>query len=198
MYRAMSARVDLVALHAEEYAAGRAPRLVATSPARYLAIDGAGDIAGGDFVAQAGALARLLRDVRDRARREVGMDFKLPPLEALLGAPRAPSPRPPPAGEPAPWRLLLRVPAFVEQGHLAAAGREDAARLEQLREGRCVQLLHVGPLHAAATAIDRLRRAAADLDLALRGRLHVLVLTAPGRTAPERGRTVLRVPVRPR
>ena len=45
----MSARVDLVALHAEEYAAVRAPRVVPTTPARYLSLDGVGEFQGEGF-----------------------------------------------------------------------------------------------------------------------------------------------------
>jgi hypothetical protein len=203
----MSARVDLVALHAEEYAAARAPRVVPTAPARYLSQDGEGDVSGIDFLEQVRAHSSLLRDLRARARRETGKDFRLPPLEALLGPPRAAGVEVDASG-PLPWKILLRIPAFVRTGDLAALCEGDdgvpdgagsrPARIEELREGRCIQALHVGPLSDLAGTVDRLRWGAADLGLSVRGRLHVMWLSDPARTLPERRRTVIRLPVKPR
>ena len=203
----MPARVDLVALHAEEYAAGRAPRVVPTAPARYLSLDGEGDVSGDDFLEQVRAHSSLLRDLRARARRETGKDFRLPPLEALLGPPRAAGVEVDASG-PLAWKILLRIPAFVRTSDLAALGEGDhgvpdgagsrPARIEELREGRCIQALHVGPFSDLPGTVDRLRRAAADLGLAVRGRLHVMWLSDPARTPPERRRTVVRLPVKPR
>jgi len=205
MYPAMSARVDVVALHAPEYAAGRTPRVVATAPARYLALDGAGAVAGAPFAEQALALENLLRGLRARIRREDGKDFRIPPLEALLGAPRSPAPRVEPDG-PVPWKLLLRIPAFVRPSDLAGlAGDLDGewdglppARIEELREGRCIQVLHVGPVAGLPAAVERLRRSAVDQDLVARGRVHAVWMTDPARAPPERRRTLVRLPVKSR
>lgn len=201
----MPARVDLVALHPDEYAAGRTPRVIPTAPARYLSLDGAGEVSGAAFLAQARSLSALLRDLRARVRRDTGKDFRLPPLEALLGAPRTPGAAFEVRG-PLPWKLLHRIPAFVRPSDLAAL-REEApdapevstvARIEELREGRCIQVLHAGPFAGVPGTVDRLRRAAADLDLAVRGRVHEVWLSDPARTPPERLRTVVRLPVKPR
>jgi hypothetical protein len=207
MFRAMPPRVDLVALHAPEYTAGRVPRVVATAPARYLSLDGEGDVAGAAFLEHALALQRILRELRARARREDGKDFTLPPVEALVGPARAQVTTA--AGARAgggSWKLLLRVPAFVRTSDLAGLAEEQdgewdalrAARIEEIQEGRCIQALHVGPFETVPATVDRLRRAAADADLEVRGRLHQVWLSAPGRTTPERRRTVVRLPVKAR
>jgi hypothetical protein len=201
----MAARVDLVALHPDEYAASRAPRVIPTAPARYLSLDGAGDVGGVAFLEQAGRLTALLRELRARVRRDSGKDFRLPPLEALLGAPRAPGVGIDARG-PIPWKLLLRIPAFVRPGDLAAlrgeaAGDPDGAgeaRIEELREGRCIQALHAGAPAEVHETVDRLRRAAADLDLLVRGRVHEVWLSDPARSSPDRHRTLVRLPVKPR
>ncbi len=65
-----------------------------------------------------------------------------------------------------PWKLLLRVPAFVRVSDLAALADETEgdwepgrpARIEELREGRCIQALHVGPFGSVAATVERLRR----------------------------------------
>jgi hypothetical protein len=199
----MSARVDLVALHAEEYGAGRAPRVVPTTPGRYLSLDGFGEVHGDGFLEQALSLSALLRELRARARRETGKDFRLPPLEALLGAPRAPGVEVA-QGVRVPWKLLLRIPAFVRFSDLGALAGEragnghapPAARIEELREGRCIQAMHVGQPAGIPGTVDRMRRGAAEMDLVVRGRLHQVWLSDPARTPPERRRTLLRLPVK--
>jgi hypothetical protein len=206
MFPTMSTRVDLVALHAREYGAGRVPRVVATSPARYLSLDGAGDVAGGEFLEQALLLQRILRGLRARVRREQGKDFALPPLEALVGPPRGRASGSHAAAAGDPWKLLLRVPAFVRASDLAGMADEGDAewdtslpvRIEELQEGRCIQALHVGPFETVPGTVDRLRRAAAEEELEVRGRLHEVWLSAPGRTPSERRRTVVRLPVKAR
>jgi hypothetical protein len=174
------------------------------APARYLSVDGAGDVPGPAFLAQAGALSLLLRDVRTLVREERrAADFRIPTLEALIGPPRSRGEALDPVG-PLPWKLLLRIPAFVHPTDLVAVaarkGEAEAfpARIEELREGRCIQLLHVGPLARLGSALDRLRGAAADQGLLPRGRAHVALFTDAGRTAPERRRTLVRLPVKPR
>ena len=206
MYRTMSSRVDLVALHAREYAAGRTPRVVATAPARYLSLDGAGEVSGVEFLEQALALQGILRDLRSRVRREAGKDFALPPLEALIGAPRGSESSSPEAVGGGPWKLLLRIPAFIRVSDLSALAGENEggwetarpARIEELREGRCIQALHLGPFRSVPATVDRLQRTAAEQDLAVRGRVHEVWLSDPGRTPVERRRTVVRLSVRQR
>ena len=104
------------------------------------------------------------------------------------------------------WKLLLRIPAFVRTSDLAALSGQragnghalPAARIEELREGRCIQALHVGPPAGITGTVDRMRRAAADQDLVVRGRLHQVWLSDPARTPVERRRTLLRLPVKAR
>ena len=202
----MSARVDLVALHAEEYAAGRAPRVVPTTPARYLSLDGAGQVQG-----EPGSWSR-----RWRSRACCGTFAPGPggrpartsgsPRSRSCSAPRALRGSRSTRKARSAWKLLLRIPAFVRSSDLAALAGEragnghglPAARIEELREGRCIQALHVGPLAGVPGAVDRLRRAAADQDLVVRGRLHQVWLSDPERTPAERRRTVLRLPVKAR
>ncbi len=201
----MPVRIDLVELHAEEYAAARAPRVVTAGPARFLSLAGRGEPGGPLFQQQVRYLHRTAAVLRGRIRRGRGKDFKLPPVEALWwedGGRGAP----PDETTAANWKLLLRMPSFVRPRDLSgaiealhdpeAAGRVGAVRLEDLKEGRCVQALHVGPWSERGDTLARMRRAAADLDLAFHGRRHEVYLSDPRRVAPDRARTLLRMPVR--
>lgn len=196
-------KVDVFARHRNEYAATRTPQIVTTGPGRYLSIQGRGEPGGALFRDQLGALHGMAWTLKT-AMKARGKDFKIPPLEGLWW----------PADEDGPrdcsvewnWKLLMRVPNFVKGRALEPAaltleakGRAAGARevrLEELREGRCVQALHVGPYATEPKTIDRMRRAAADLGLAFHGRHHEIYLSDPRRVAPERLRTILRMPVR--
>ncbi len=221
----MAARtLDLVARHKSEYGATRSPRLVTAGPGRYLALAGRGEPGGEAFRKQVEALQAVGRAVR-AATSARSKDFRLPPLEVLrwreapagrAGADQAAEAAgnpgtgatPPPGADPAAseeWKLLLRVPAFVKTRDLAAAvaslgGGLDAGvsevKVEALKEGRCVQALHVGPPATERETVERMRRAAADLGLAFHGKRHEIRLSRRGRASPERRRTILRQPVR--
>jgi hypothetical protein len=199
----VTVRVDPFRLHAGEYRAGRSPRVLTVPPARYLALAGRGEPGGPLFQEQAAAIVGVARSLRMAIRVERDKDFRIPPLEALRWD--GESEAGPGGAGPSSWRLLLRMPSFVHGRDLvAAAARLEPVphaaevRLEELREGRCVQALHVGPCSSEEATLDRMRRAAVDQGLAFRGRHHEIYLSDARRVAPERLRTVLRRPVRAR
>ena len=103
------------------------------------------------------------------------------------------------------WKLLIRVPDFITQKELDSAiqtvivkGKVALAgevKLERLTEGRCVQMLHVGPYAAEKPVVERMHQMAEGKGLHLRGPHHEIYLSDPRRVPPERLRTILRYPV---
>jgi hypothetical protein len=71
-----------------------------------------------------------------------------------------------------------------------------AVRLETLREGKCVQMLHRGPYRAEDATIGAMLAFARAHGLRPRGRHHEIYLSDPRRVAPAKLRTILRQPVR--
>ncbi len=67
--------------------------------------------------------------------------------------------------------------------------------LSSLGEGRCVQVLHVGPYKEVNFTIRALHEFAASRGIRLAGKHHEIYLSDPRRTAPERLKTVIREPV---
>ncbi len=191
-------KIDLFRLHRSEYAAHRAPRVVTVSKGQYLTATGRGTPGCDLFLSQVAALYAVAWTVK-MAKKQVGKDFKLMPLEGLWWGDE-------PGRGDMTWKLLLRVPNFVRRRDLPGAvaalerrGRLGAAagvRLEDLREGRCVQALHVGPYASEPETLERMARAASAHGLAFHGRHHEIYLSDPRRVAPERLRTILRQPVR--
>jgi hypothetical protein len=68
-------------------------------------------------------------------------------------------------------------------------------RLERLREGLCVQIMHLDPYSTEPPTIKRMHAFAHDQGYKLRGLHHEIYLGDPRRTAPEKLKTVLRMPV---
>jgi hypothetical protein len=102
------------------------------------------------------------------------------------------------------WTMMIMQPGFVprallEEAIAEAARKKALAALERLRietfhEGRCAQILHVGPFSAEGPTIERLHvhiRARSGL----RGRHHEIYLTDIRRADPSRWKTILRQPM---
>jgi hypothetical protein len=105
------------------------------------------------------------------------------------------------------WKTMIMQPEPIGAELIAAAAAEAAgkkdlpglARLRYIRwaEGRCAQLLHIGPYAAEAPSIVRLHDAIAAAGYRPRGRHHEIYLGDPRRSAPEKLRTIIRHPVEP-
>lgn len=103
------------------------------------------------------------------------------------------------------WKLMIRVPTFVTPRDrraalrmLAERGKDPSVRqvkLEALREGRCVQILHVGPYDKERVSLEQMHALAGAANARLRGRHHEIYLSDPRRVAPSRLKTILRHPV---
>lgn len=85
----------------------------------------------------------------------------------------------------------------------AGAKKEIAAlnklRFESMFEGECVQILHHGSYDDEGPVIRRLHEQyLPENQLQFNGKHHEIYLSDPRRTAPEKLKTILRQPVRPR
>ncbi len=108
------------------------------------------------------------------------------------------------------WTSMIRQPEFVTRDVFERA--KDvlhkkkpeldvaAARLEPYAEGSCVQVMHIGPYDDEPAAIEKLEQAAAAagyrIDISPRRRHHEIYLGDLRKTAPEKWKTVIRLPVR--
>jgi hypothetical protein len=103
------------------------------------------------------------------------------------------------------WTLLIALPDEATEAEIGAALAKARTRLDdalapQLRaerfaEGRVAQLLHLGPYAEERPSIERLHDGIVGAGLRPRGRHHEIYLGDPRRSAPERIRTILRMPV---
>ena len=78
----------------------------------------------------------------------------------------------------------------------ATAPAIDRLRLEWFDEGRCVQVLHVGPYDDEGPVLDRLHHEfVPSHGLRMTGRHHEIYLSDARRADPAKLRTILRQPV---
>jgi hypothetical protein len=199
-------KIDLYRLHKNDYAAPKQPVLLDIKPATYLAISGQGAPGGDLFTASIGALYGLAFTIKMTRKFAGQQDYAVCKLEGLWGSDTTPCfaelPR-----EQWQWQLCIRTPDFItcEELNQAAAvllkrGKgEDVRRvtLETLAEGKCVQMLHVGPYDREHRTADLMRAFAEQQGMEFHGRHHEIYLSDPRRVAPGRLKTILRHPVRP-
>ena len=188
----MPAKLDLSKKHAAEYVTPKIPTLVTVGPALYLAISRTGKPGGPEFQEAIGALYNVAFTIK-MARKFAGKDYAISKLEGLW-----------PTWES--WTLIIRTPDFITARDRAAALATLAKRkkgplveqvkLEKLKEGLCVQMLHVGPYSDEPATVAAMHDFAKSRGLKLHGLHHEIYLSDPRRVKAEKLKTILRQPVR--
>jgi hypothetical protein len=175
----------------------------------FMMIDGQGDPnTSADYKDVISALYSLAYTLKFKSKRELEIDYTVPPLEGLwwaaemegafdVGADR----------EAWLWTMMMLVPDHVPAA-MIEAGREEAARKKELpalprlrvepyHEGLSVQIMHIGPYSAEGPTLSRLHHEYMPAHgLTFNGKHHEIYIGDPTRTAPERLKTVLRQPVK--
>jgi len=102
------------------------------------------------------------------------------------------------------YRLLIRVPEFVtnemtedaidsviSKKHIQEAGK---VQLFSMTEGKCVQMLHVGPFPEEPRTLQRISDFMTERNMVRNGLHHEIYLSDFRKTPPEKLRTILREP----
>ena len=175
-------------------------------PIKYLMVDGEGNPnQAAPFRDGIGALYGCAYTLKFALRASRAIDFRVMPLSARY---HADDPSAFADGPVAGWRwtIMIPVPSAVTASDLKRAKAElrrkrgesaavEAVRLEMLREGRCAQLLHVGPWSDERANIEKLHAFVRERGLGLAGSHHEIYLSDPNRTKPEKLKTIVRQPV---
>jgi len=185
----------------------------------YAMVDGVGPPDGAEFAAAVQALYAVSYGAHFLVKKERGEAPKVMPLEAqwwvddpdqqdiitaaALGqASIADTDR-----SRWRWRAMIVQPEPVGSDDIARAVerarvKQPSPALDRLRfdwwsEGRCAQVLHLGPYAAEGPSIVRLHEGLKAAGYRERGRHHEIYLGDPRRAAPDKLRTILRHPVEP-
>ena len=197
-------KLDLVKSDKFYYTAKTDPDIRTFEPHKFLTIKGVGEPAGETFTEAVEALYPVAYSIKKQYKL-IGQDFAVPKLEGLWWVNGS---RPADEVERSRWhwKLLIRMPDFVENEKVLQAFDEcyKKKRLEKIKdvtleivvEGKCVQVLHVGPYSTEETTLQRLSDFIQRNGLKVNGVHHEIYLSDPRKTAPERMKTILRQPVR--
>jgi hypothetical protein len=102
------------------------------------------------------------------------------------------------------WTMMIMQPAFVDQNIIDEAISEvqkkknisaiSELRFEAFTEGRCAQILHIGPFSEEGPTIQRVHDFIAEHS-EITGKHHEIYLSDIRRAAPEKWKTVIRQPM---
>jgi hypothetical protein len=202
----MPRTIDLRRERAALYSASKAPSFLDVPELPYLMIDGHGDPnTVPEYAAAVQALYSVAYTLRFALKRRPDpFDAPVMPLEGLWWTADMASFSTDDKSA-WDWTLMIAVPELVTMGdveHARAAGawKHPEAPLDQVRrelfaEGRCAQVLHVGPYRDEGPTVAALHAFIAEHGHALAGKHHEIYLGDARRSAPERLRTIVRQPV---
>lgn len=172
----------------------------------FLMIDGGGNPNTSEAYKDAvEALFSTSYTVKFMSKRELGKDYVVPPLEGLWYAddPTIFVKKNKDAYE---WTMMIMQPEWITKGMIdqaieAASKKRELPALSKLRfepykEGRSLQLLHIGSYDDEAPKLAYLHdKYMPEHSLTFNGHHHEIYIGDPRKTAPERLKTILRQPV---
>ena len=172
----------------------------------YLMVDGHGDPNTAREYADALAALYPVAYKLKFASKKDGLDYVVPPLEALWWAEDMETFTRARDKSQWDWTAMIMTPdwitaSMVETAIAAVAAKDrpaslDKVRWETLSEGTCVQTLHLGPYDDEGPVLEEMHeRFIPEHGLRMTGKHHEIYLGDPRRVEPAKLRTILRQPV---
>jgi len=104
------------------------------------------------------------------------------------------------------WKAMIMQPNFVNAEDVKAAIEQvkkkknlpaiTKIRFESFNEGKAAQIMHIGPYSAEGANIAKIRAFIQSNGYSLGGKHHEIYLNNPGKTAPEKLKTIMRQPMK--
>lgn len=171
----------------------------------FLMVDGEGDPNTSQAYAEAiEALFAVSYAIKFMVKKgDLAIDYGVMPLEGLWWADDMSSFS---AGNKSEWKwtMMIMQPSFVTREVIAKAIADVRAkknplalskmRVEEFAEGRCAQILHVGPFSEEGPTIEQVHHYI-DTRGKRRGKHHEIYLSDIRRADPAKWRTVIRQPM---
>ena len=193
-------KIDFKKTMKELYRATKKVARVKPGEGSFLAVDGEGTPGGEAFEKAIQNLYPVAYTMKFALKKAGTIDFVVPPLEALWHD----DPVEVPDMSQWRWRTMIRVPESVTTEHLQEAQQSilerkgtDTSDVQLVRweEGECLQVLHVGPYDQVGAIYEQLQSSARLENLTLGSPGHEIYLSDPRRTAPEKLKTIVRMPI---
>ena len=207
----MYKKVDYKKDYKDLYLPKTKPMLIDVPPMNFIIIDGAGDPNDTEYQQAVGTLYALTFTIKmskmSGNQPQGYFEYVVPPLEGLWwisGGAFSFDKR-----DNWLWTSMIRQPEFVTPAVFSWALEEcrrkkpeldlSKARFETFSEGLCVQIMHIGPYSDEPRSIALLENFIEENGLlnqtGSKRKHHEIYLSDPRKTAPEKLKTVLRLPV---
>lgn len=181
--------------------------IVKVPPLKYLMVDGEGDPnTSPEYVKAIEALYSVSYTLKFMSKNELGRDYVVPPLESLWWADDMSAFV---KGKKSVWKwtAMIMVPDWITKPMVKAAMKAVSQkkenpklaelRQETLKEGKSVQILHIGPYDKEGPMLVKLHTEFMPAKgLIFNGKHHEIYMSDPRKVAPAKLRTVVRQPVK--
>jgi hypothetical protein len=203
-------KIDLAKTDRLYYKATKNPQIVDLDSYYYLSIAGQCAPEAARFLDAIEAMYTTLYGIKFLCKGEDN-DFVVPKMEchwyidggvenqqAFMQTPR----------EQWRWKIMFRMPDFVEQHHFFQAMRQAIQKkpalnatfenvlFELVNEGKCAQILHLGAWEDEWPTLERLFAFVEQEELTINGYHKEIYITDPRRVAPADLKTILRYQVK--
>lgn len=173
---------------------------------RYLMIDGSGSPGDQNFLDAISTLYPVAYALKFASKLTLDKDYVVPPLEALWWSDDMSSFTTARDKSKWKWTVMLMTPDWITKDMLAVAMEKSAKKvpadrlvkikLQELREGKCVQTLHIGSYDDEGPVLKHVHEEfIPGRGLKMTGHHHEIYLSDFRRVAPEKLKTILRQPV---
>lgn len=200
--------------HRDLYRPKTEPSIIEVPRMRFITVEGEGDPneEGGAYKEAIGLLYGIAYTIKMSYKTEHAIpgffEYVVPPLEGFWWQPGIngvdfrdkASFR---------WVSAIRVPEFATDDEFSWAVQEASkkkgldyspVKLIEIEEGLCVQCMHIGPYNDEPATVAAMHRFAESSgyvsDFSDERRHHEIYLSDPGKTAPEKMKTVVRHPIK--
>ncbi len=194
-----SGKFNLLKEYKSDYSAKTSPEIIEVEKGKFLTIIGQGAPGTEEFQEKISALYSLAYGIKK--------DFTVGKLEGIWwvesNRPYNKVPR-----DKWKWKLLIRQPEFITSENVKKAKQEitkkkkngliSEIKLETMKEGKCVQILHIGPYSTEFKSLEKIRKLMNEKQLVENGPHHEIYLSDPRKVSEEKLKTILRQPVKPR
>lgn len=102
------------------------------------------------------------------------------------------------------WKMMIMTPVFVDEALINKARTEvekkgktnklNEIKFELFKEGKAVQMMHVGPYNTVSTSINTILAEIKEMGYKAGGMHHEIYLSDPRRAKPETLKTLIRRP----
>lgn len=190
-------KVDLKKEFAYLYHAKRKPEQVTVPAMNFLMIDGRRLPDQPEFQQAAQTLYPVAYTLKFMIREQTGIDYGVLPMEVLWNVNRE--------KHSVAWTMLLMQPEWVTPERFTEALQRvrtrfpetavERLRLESLEEGRCAQMLHVGPYAGMDDSLKTICDFIHQAGCSPANGTHDIYLNDVRKTRPENLRAIMRVKI---